>query len=1400
MAYRQLLTATEQQERDLSELAAAFAAWRAEHTRRELLAEFDADVARLNTQNLKLKYQLEHLQKNLAQEQAASSVQVTASLFTPESDLMFYVNSRKIVLDKPDPEQSLANFLRQALKLTGTKLGCGEGGCGACTVMISYVDVASQKIVNKAVNACLIPLCWVDGMAITTVEGIGNRTSPHPVQERIAKAHGSQCGFCTPGFVMSMYALLRNHPTPTALQIEEALDGNLCRCTGYRPIVTAFKTFANTSATSCPCGSSPGQCCKNIPDAEDSTVRHDLFEWQSFQPYDPTQEAIFPPDLRLHANKLRSLRFSNERCVFLQPSSLAELLLLKSEHAKARLVVGNTELGLEQRFKSGTYPVIINVSRLPELLELKEESTGLFVGASTTWSSLMTILEEKVHLLPEPQTRTFRAILENLRHFSGAQIRNVGSIVGNLVTACPISDISPVMQAVGCSLRITSSAGTTRVVSLRDFFIGYRRVDLRWHEVVAGVFIPYSSPTQYVHAYKVSRRKDDDLAVVCACFSVHVEPGQGSTPATLKTVALSYGGVSEATKLAYQTAALLNGKPLTRDTLTIALDALSQELQIPSSVPGGEPEFRRVLITSLFFKFFMRVQREVDEQAIIDPREVSVLTDLDRGVSHGRQEFERSLVNKRDGLDTVGLPIKHAASIEQATGQATYVDDLPSLVNELHGALVFSAKAHARILSVDASRALAVKGVHAFIDHRNVPGAKRWGPVESDEDLFVVDVALSCASPIGMVVAESLEIAQRAARLVDINYQELSPILSIEEAIAANSFYETRTLTDGDIELGFKEADHQLEGERRVGGQDHFYLEPHGCVCYPREAGEIEVFSSTQNPTKTQRVVASALGVPAHKVVCRVKRIGGGFGGKETRSLGLAGMVAVAAASTKRPVRCVLPRQTDIAVTGGRHPFLARYKVGFKADGRVTALSIQLYNNGGCSLDLSGAVMHHALLYVDGVYKIPNIKATGYVCKTNLASNTAFRGFGAPQAYLFTETWMSDIATFLNLPEHTVRERNMYQQGDRTHYQQPVSCAQLSACWQEVKLKSGYERRLKAATEFNRSNKYKKRGLALIATKLGVGLDVKFLNQAAALVHVYTDGSVALTHAGVEMGQGVHTKMISIAARALGVPDSTVYITDTTTAGIPNTTPSAGSATSDLNGMAVLLACKQIDARLQPYREAHPAGSFKDWVTAAYFDRVNLSANGFYKDPNFEEGFPCNYASFGAACSEVELDTLTGEFNAVQTDLVMDAGASLNPGLDIGQIEGAFMQGVGLYTLEEPLYSPKGQTLSTGPGLYKIPSVRNVPQVFNVSLLANVPNPRAIHSSKSVAEPPLFLGSSVYFALKNAIRAARTENGHAAEEIFRLDSPATVARTRLACGDVKEQAHEPSGPRWNITV
>ena len=755
---------------------------------------------------------------------------------------------------------------------------------------------------------------------------------------------------------------------------------------------------------------------------------------------------------------------------------------------------------------------------------------------------------------------------------------------------------------------------------------------------------------------------------------------------------------------------------------------------------------------------------------------------------------------------------RHDSALKHASGQALYIDDMPEPPGTLHGALVLSPVASGRLAKLDLSAAAAAPGVVATLVAEDIPGRNSTAGPGKEEPLFVVDRVEFAGQPLAMVVADTLDAARAAAERAVIEIEETEAILDIATALARQAYVQApSTLRRGDPETALKTAPHRLSAEFSVGGQEHFYLEGQVAFALPGEDGDLVVHSSTQHPTEVQHVCAQLLSCDFNRVTAVVRRLGGGFGGKESNASWVAGAAALGAHKTGRPVKLRLPREIDMIATGKRHPFFYRYTVGFDDDGRVLALDAMLAADAGFSLDLTPGVMARALTHADNAYWIPHFRAVGYACRTNKQSNTAFRGFGGPQGVVVMEDAIDRIAHHLKRDANELRALNFYRAGrDETPYGQTVDENHLARCWAEVKQGGDFERRRAEVDAFNRTSPILKRGLGLFPLKFGISFNLPHMNQAGALVHVYTDGSIRLNHGGTEMGQGLFIKVAQVVAEVFGVEVERIRPSATSTAEVPNTSPTAASTGSDLNGWAAWEAANMIKGRMIAFASEHFSAaeseiefadgtvriakpgsnqvvSFGELAKLCWIGRVSLSATGFYKTPKIHwdaaamRGRPFFYFSFGAAMAEVAVDTLTGESRVLRADLVQDCGASLNPAIDLGQIEGAFVQGQGWFTCEELWWDAKGRLRTVGPSTYKIPGSRDVPRMFNVKMLENAASREAtIFRSKAVGEPPLLLATAVWTALKDAISAAG--DGRTA---VRLDAPATPERVLAALATVK---------------
>ncbi|NQY37628.1 MAG: xanthine dehydrogenase molybdopterin binding subunit [Alteromonadaceae bacterium] len=782
------------------------------------------------------------------------------------------------------------------------------------------------------------------------------------------------------------------------------------------------------------------------------------------------------------------------------------------------------------------------------------------------------------------------------------------------------------------------------------------------------------------------------------------------------------------------------------------------------------------------------------------------------------------------GLGGVGRSTKHESADKHVSGEAIYIDDRLEAVGQLHAAVGQSSVAHANIKSIDLSAVKAAEGVVSVITVEDVPGHTDIGAVFPGDPLLALGKVEFVGQAIFAVAATSHDLARRAVQLAKIEYDELPAVLTVKDALAQNNFVRPPfTMSRGESDQAITNAEHQLKGDIKIGGQEHFYLEGQISTAEPTEDGGMIVFTSSQHPSEVQKLVAEVLDIPFNKVVVDTRRMGGAFGGKETQAAQWACIASLLANITKQAVKFKLSRSDDMCMTGKRHPFENNYHVGFDSKGQIKGINITVNGNCGYSPDLSNAIVDRAMFHSDNAYFLDQSTVIGNRCKLNTVSHTAFRGFGGPQGMMTIEMVMDDIARHLGKDPLEVRKINLYGKGERnvTHYDQKVEHNKLNELITKLEVSSNYQARRLDIMEFNKQNSILKKGLALTPVKFGISFTVQHLNQAGALVHIYTDGTIHLNHGGTEMGQGLFTKVAQIVAEEFQVNVDTVGVSATRTDKVPNTSPTAASSGTDLNGKAAQAAAKTIKARLIKYVSdkynvseeevvfcnnqvfigkqsdsqlnegdisAVQTFTFAEIVQQAYMDRISLSSTGYYKTPKIHfdrvtgKGRPFFYYATGASVSEVLIDTLTGEYKLLRVDILQDVGHSLNPAIDLGQIEGGFIQGMGWLTTEELVWNEQGRLLSNNAATYKIPAISDAPVDFRVELVPDDPNrEHTIYNSKAVGEPPLMLAMSVWSALKDAIASV---GDYKTSPV--LDTPATPERVLWAVEAIKSQAENMS--------
>ncbi|MBS2040624.1 xanthine dehydrogenase molybdopterin binding subunit [bacterium] len=1234
-----------------------------------------------------------------------------------QSSFEFTLNGSPVRITGESTNQSLLAYLR-AHGYTGSKEGCAEGDCGACTVAVVDRD-ATGKATYRAINSCIALLPSLAGREVVTVEGIGAPDALHPVQECMVRQYGSQCGYCTPGFVASMFEGYYREDIKEPWQVNDQLNGNLCRCTGYRPIRDAFL------------------------EARGCQLEHDPFRERLCQA---------PPTLQV-------LDYQSSSQRFFRPTTLQALLDLRAQHPEAVLVCGATELGVYINKANKNYPLLISTEAVAELTSIQRREDALVVGASAP----LTALEESLQ-------GEFPQIQKMLLVFASRPIRNRASLGGNLVTASPIGDMAPVLLSLDASVQLASRSGQ-RSLPLADFFVGYRKTVLASDEVMVSVTIPRvpASPSRLVNSYKVSKRRELDIAIVSAGFCLELDEA-----GLVRQARLAYGGVAAMPSRARQTESFLLGKRWDATTLEDAKKLLAQEFSPIDDVRAGA-EFRRQLVVSLLEKFWLGEESAAQDEPL----------NFCAGKQYAEAGPSRSL--------------KHDSAVGHVTGTAQYVDDQASKRPMLEMWPVLSTQSHAKLTKLDISAAQSMSGVVRVLTAKDVPGLNDIGAIRQDEPLFADGEVHYHGQVMAVVVGRSLEQCKAAARAVVAEYEPLPQVRNAREAILHNSFHtEPHIIRRGDVETALKNSAHRLKGEFELGGQEHFYLESQAAWAERGDDGDVYVCSSTQHPSEIQAVVSHVLHLPRNKVVVECPRMGGGFGGKETQGNGWASLAALAAWVTGQPTRVQLDRDVDMTVTGKRHPFYGNYEVGFDADGRLTGVRASLVSDGGWALDLSESILDRALFHLDNCYYIPAVEFTGRVGKTNNCSHTAYRGFGGPQGMVYIEEIMDRVARHLGLPPEVVRERNLYHgQGETntTHYGQHLDDNRIPAIWATLRDEQKLAERRAAVEAWNREHPHKKRGLAMTPVKFGISFTASFLNQAGALVLIYRDGTIQVNHGGTEMGQGLYTKIRGVVMRELGVSAEHVRVMKTRTDKVPNTSATAASSGADLNGAAVRAACETLRHRLAEVavdmladqgRPAFPEEltfaddqigelPFSQVVDRAYMRQISLSANGFYRTPGLAydkrkgHGIPFYYFAYGAAITEVEVDGLTGMKRVLRVDILHDVGESLNPSVDRGQVEGGFVQGMGWLTGEELKWNQDGRLLSHSASTYQIPSIGDAPAELNVSLLKKAPQHGVIHGSKAVGEPPFMLAISVREAIREAVAAFAPEKPREVP----LPSPAT---------------------------
>ncbi|XP_043236080.1 indole-3-acetaldehyde oxidase-like isoform X1 [Amphibalanus amphitrite] len=1309
----------------------------------------------------------------MAPTNAANDAAVSFSINSQPHKVLKRAAGDDVGSDDVTSTTTLAEYLRRHQQLPGTKTMCREGMCGACVVNVTSVNPATGKPESRAVNSCMVPLQACGDWSIQTVEGIGNRKDGyHPVQARLAHMNGTQCGYCSPGMVMSMYSLLQSKGQPTPEQVEQAMDGNLCRCTGYRPILDAFKTFT---------GETDDSTKKLVRDIEEAAGCHGSSGANckgTCAGCPRARTALTPAG-------------STWRVPSSLPQALADLSGLSVGGKTIRLVAGNTSTGVLDKYEAPA-DGYVSLLKIPELREVtgpepaarsgRWNSSGAVFGAAVTLSQLITELEK---LSGSAGYRHCAEMARHLRLVANTPVRNAATWAGNLMIkykhrSFP-SDVFLLLTAARATLKIAEGRKMEEISVEKLYEISMA------NKIIISMKLPALDDKYIFKSYKITPRAISAHAYVNAAFVV---PYDSATGKVTERPTLLFGGISGQFVHAENTERFLTGRCLSEaSTVSGALETLRGEVRPEPDPELADVSYRARLASHLLFKVMVHTLGDK-----VPAHLRSAGQDLTRDLMKGTQEFETDKT-----LWPVNQAIPKLEAEIQTSGEAEYLDDQHEAPGELHGYYVLATVGNAVISSIDASQALAMPGVQDFVTAKDVMGSNDnvlmgqfvtfFGALGLDgkmvptDQLFADGRVRFCGQPIGLVVADNREVARRAAALVKVHYsQQERPVLTIKEALINQPEGRQQTklcpanLKIGDADVALEQAPHRLSGEWEVGTQFHFTMEPQSVRVVPNEDGQLNVFSATQTIKDVVDAVSHAVNVPSNKINGQVRRIGGGYGGKITNSLPIASACAVAAVKLNRPVRVVLDIENMIDMCATRLPYLISYEAGYDDSGRLLALKMHLVMNLGHSNTLLGFIEAMDVIQrVKNLYHAEHWTVTPGTVTTNQCLYTACRAPGSVQAIAAIETVMNHIAHELRMDPWEVRKAN-FAVGNPKIPPTPQSedaNRVVSLMVSEMFEKADIMKRKADIDSFNKSNRWRKRALAM----LPMNYHVAMMSKMVTLVSIYDkDGSVAVSHGGVEMGQGLNTKVAQVCAKELGIPLSTISVKPNNTLVNPNGFVTGGSVGSEMCSLAVRQACDQLKERLKPFRapEGEPERPWQQVVQMASMMGTNLTAHTL--QPPLESG----YSVWGLTAAEVELDVLTGEYRFNRVDVYEDAGQSLSPWIDVGQVEGAFTMGMGLFLTEQYRYDPEtGRKLTNRAWNYYPPTHKDMPRDFRVKLLKNNKNDVGIFNSKATGEPAVCMSHACLLAIQQAVAEARRDAG--LNDWVTINAPSTVEYTETAC-------------------
>ncbi|KAL1140403.1 hypothetical protein AAG570_000335 [Ranatra chinensis] len=1220
---------------------------------------------------------------------------------------------------------------------------CLEGGCGACIVSVQSPHSLSARMKHYSVNSCLVPIFACHGWSITTVEGIGSKDAGyHQVQKRLAAGNGTQCGYCTPGMIMNMYSLLCQNPKITMKEVEDSFGGNICRCTGYRPILDAFKSLASDA---------PKELTQKLADIEDLMCPKldKTCEGKCGQ----TCHTNYPlTNVTLPTKSLR-FQLKDNGAEWYRPSSKKEVFEIFDmiEDKTYRLVAGNTGHGVYREEEA--FQVYIDINGVSELHGFESKSDVIELGANINLTEAMNLFYDIAKAQPL-KYEYCKTLADHIDLIANVPVRNIGTFAGNLMMKhrhreFP-SDIFLFLETVGAVLIIEELSGIEKTMEL----LQYLESDMN-KKLITKIILPaHDSSVYIIQSYKIMPRAQNAHAYVNAGFMVKVDKKDKFRVTERPTIL--FGGISPLFLHADKTEDYLEGKCLMDNSvLKGALESIESQLHPDHILPDASPAYRKGLAQSLFYKFVLSLNPDA-----VRPSYRSGGFLLDRPLSSGKQEFDTDR-----NIWPLNKPIPKIEALIQCSGEAEYTNDVPNLPNELWGQLVLCDKAVAELNKIDPSEALKIPGVVAFFTAKDIPGKNNFVPIgffyTEPEPVFVENKTMYAGQAVGVIVAESHSLAIKASKKVHITYGKCDSVLNDARKII-NENITSRIKEYAKIEPKEKKDNvkYKIKGMWDIKSQYHYTMETLSCVAIPTEDG-LDVYPATQWPASVQEAISEVLAISENSINIRVRRLGGAYGAKISRTNHTSVVAALAAYLLHRPIRMVLNMETNMEWAGKRFPVLSNYEAGVSDTGEIQYLGVKIYQDEGHAANDSAiySTIHH----FPNAYNSNTWTVTGYGVKTDSACNTWCRSPGSTEAICLIENIMEHIAKIVKKDPIEVRLSNM------TSENNPLPQMIL-----DMKKSSDYDTRVAEIQAFNDANRWKKRGISMVV----MNYPFDYYGNFYAMVSIFgNDGTVAISHGGIEMGQGLNTKAAQVAAYILGIDLEMISIKPTTTLISPNNMNTGGSFGSESVAYAVKTCCEELNQRLQPTKDKlGPKASWEEVIKTARNDLINLNCSYMFTKRDNVKAYPI----YGIGVTEVEIDLLTGQYHTKRVDLMEDAGQSMSPEVDVGQVEGAFVMGLGYFTSEELIYmNETGSLLTNRTWNYKPPGCKDIPIDFRVTLRKNSVNPVGVLRSKATGEPPLCMSCSVVFAIRNAVESGRRDSGQPVDDWFMIEQPCTAERIWL---------------------